>query len=111
MFLFGRSLTKFDVSKNEIITETGLIKKAEVTGDVDSVSLNVGDMVTYMGMRSVVSKTVDNCGELKVKPMGGMLALCDALNGNTTIRELNVAATGMEAQSAKHFAAALGTMT
>ena len=104
--LFDRSLTKLDISKNFIVKETDYIKKGEVTGD----SFNVGDMVTYKGMRSVVSEAVDSDGELKVRPIGGMLALCDALKDNTTIQELNIASTGMEAHSAKHFATTLGTM-
>jgi hypothetical protein len=105
MSLFDRSLTKLDVSNN--VKETNWIKKAEVIGD----SLNVGDMVTYKGMRSVVSEAVDGDGTMKVKPIEGALALCEALNGNTDIQELNFAAIGMEAQSAKHFATTLGTMT
>jgi Leucine-rich repeat (LRR) protein len=103
----NKSLTKLDLASNKLAEETGYIKKGEVTGD----SLDAGDMVTYMGMRSAVSKAVDSDGELKVKPIEGLLALCDALNGNTTIQELNVASIGMEAQSAKHFATTLRTMT
>ena len=86
-------MIKFDISSNTLVDkETDYIKKAEVAGD----SLDVGMMVQYNGMRCVVTEAVDSDGELKVRPIEGILAMCDALNGKEVMQELNVAGIGLE---------------
>ena len=102
----NRALIKLDISSNKVCAETGYIKKAEVTGD----SMEVGSIVTYNEMRSVVTKAVDSDGELKVRPIEGMLALCDGINGNETLQELNVADNGIEVHSAAYLSQVLPTM-
>ena len=101
-------MIKLDISSNMLIgDETGYIKKAEVAGD----SLDVGMMVQYNETRCVVTKAVDSGGKLKVRSIEGILALCDALNGNEVMQELNLAGTGLELWSAKSLAQILPTMT
>ena len=63
------------------------------------------------GWIQAVTKAVDSDGELKVRPIEGILALCDALNGNEVIQELNLASTGLVSCSAKSLAQILPTMT
>ena len=106
--LVNSVMIKLDISSNALIgDETGNIKNAAVSGD----SLDVGMMVQYNGMRCVVTRAVDSDGELKVRSIEGILALCDALNGNEVMQELNLAGTGLEPCSAKSLAQILPTMT
>ena len=86
------------------------VREGPQLGPSKSAGLGVAEE-DYVDRRVVVTRAVDTEGELKVRSIEGILALCESLNGNEVMQELNLAGTGLEPCSAKVLARILPTMT
>ena len=75
------------IADNNLGGETDYVKASEVEGD----SKVKGAKVMYQGREMVVSKNVDDDGDLKMIDLSGMIALADALKTNSTLTSLKCA--------------------
>ena len=74
----------YSLTNNELGGQTDYVKASEVEG----ASKEVGAKVMYQGREMVVSKGVNNDGELKMCDFSGITALADTLKTNTTLQNL-----------------------
>ena len=72
------------IASNGFCAETDYVKASEVEGD----SKEEGAKVMYQGREMVVSKGVDDDGELRMIDISGITALADTLKTNTTLQNL-----------------------
>ena len=72
------------IASNGLCGETDYVKASEVEGD----SKEEGAKVMYQGREMVVSKGVDDDGELRMIDTSGITALADTLKTNTTLQNL-----------------------
>ena len=71
---FTGSLTSLNLASNHL-GETGYVKASEVQGS----SFKVGDKVLYQGREMVVSREIDDVGEIKMADTSGIIAIAEAL--------------------------------
>ena len=75
------------LAQNNLVSETGYVNASEVQGD----SMAVGAKVIYQGRGMVVSKGVDDDGELKMIDFSGIASLAEALKLNKSLSSLKYA--------------------
>jgi Ran GTPase-activating protein (RanGAP) involved in mRNA processing and transport len=101
------SLTSLNLSKNSLAGETDFIKVTEVQGE----SFNVGDKVIYQGREMIISRPKDYYGAIKMRLIGGVKAIAEALKVKTSLTSLDLGFNNIGDDGAKVIAEALKVNT